>query len=401
MAIAEGSTTDFRYKKEAVPNAEETGAGGSVLRRVTGEIELVKPEVVSQEKRTDFQETNVLHGTRSVNWSINGEMFGGDYKEFLAAGLRRDFTSVSQITADMSISSGVLTRAAGDFIADGLYTGLVVRLGTMTTTANLSRNLRITAMDATTLTLLAVDGGAAVADDAGPNASATVDVPGMITFVPSTGHTSDTFTIEKHDTKTDSSHIAWGNKVGVIEISVQPDTPVGLNFSGLGINRRSASAGNAPSLTAPTAAGTGALMSSGIGYARIGVNTVAVVTGLDMQINNNLQNAPVIFNNVSPDVFYGRAMEVTGTIVTLKEGITLSDIFDNEDEVALEFFIEAPGSDPQSFVSIYCGRCKLNSATEADNDGPDTQSFSFRAIKPLTATGINETTIMLQDSSVS
>ena len=401
MAIAEGSTTDFRYKKEATANTEESGSGGSTLRRVTAEIELVKPEVVSQEKRTDFQETNVTHGTRSVNWSVNGEMFGGDYKEFFAAGLRRDFAGVTQITADLSISSGVVTRAAGDFISDGLYTGLVVRLGSMGTTGNLNRNLRITALTTTTMTVEAVDGGAAVADDAGPNASATVDVPGQFTFVPSTSHTSDTFTIEKHETKTDTSHIARGCKVGVIDFSAQPDNPPGVSFSGIGIDRRSVSAGDAPVLTSPSAAGTGALMSAGIGYCRINAAQVAVVTGFDMQVNNNLQNAPVIFNNVSPDVFYGRAMEVTGTIVVLKEGITLSDIFDDETEVALEFFIEAPGSDPQAFMAIYLGRAKLNTATEADNDGPDTQTFAFRAIKPLTATGINETTIMFQDSSVS
>ncbi len=400
MAIAEGSTTDFRFKKESVANTEETGAGGSTLRRVTAEVELVKPEVVSQEKRTDFQEVNNTHGTRSVNWNCNGEMFGGDYKEFMAASLRRDFTSVSQITADMTISSGVITRASGDFIADGLYAGLIIRLGSMSVSANLSRNIRIASMTTTTLTVHAVDGGAAIADDAGPNASATVDVPGQFTFVPSTAHTSDTFTIEKHETKTDTSHIARGCKVGVVDISIQPDNPPSMNFSGLGIDRRSVSAGDAPVLTSPSAAGTGALMASAIGFCRINGSQVAVVTGLDLQTNCNLSNAPVVFNNVSPDIFYGRAIEVTGTIVVLKESVAISDLFDNETEVALEFFIEAPGSDPQAFMSWYMARAKLNTATEADNDGPDTQSFAFRAIKPLTATGVNETTIQFQDSSV-
>ena len=408
MAIAEGSTSYFAYKKEATPNTAETGSGGTVLRRVTGVVNLVKPEVTSQEKRTDFQELNVLHGTRSVDWSINSEMFGGDYDEFLAALLRRDFAGVTTITEtttsdEFTISSGVLTRGNGaaSFITDGLYEGMVIRLTGMNTAGNNSRNIRITAMTATTLTLAAVDGGAAVADDSGGGGSATIVIPGQATWIPSTGHTSDTFTIEKHETKTDTSHVGHGCKVGIGEINVSPDQPITLNFSGIGIDRASYSAGNAPVLTSPTAAGTGSAMSAGIGFIRVGGASVAVVTSLAMTIDNGLSNQPVVANNVSPDVFYGRASQVTGTITVLKEGVTISDYFDDETEVTLDFFIAAPGSEPRAFYNLYLKRVKLNSADEDDPDGPTIQTFSFRALKPTTATGVNETTIMLQDSSIS
>ena len=406
MAIAEGSTSYFAYKKETVANTQETGAGGAILRRATGSLDLVKAEVTSQEKRTDFQETNVNHGTRSVNWAINGEMFGGDYKELLAALVRRDFAAITQIDASAGdgfvISSGVLTRAAGgaeSFITDGLFTGMIIRLSGMAVTGNNSRNLRITSMTATTLTLQAVDGGNAVADDASANEAASILIPGQTSYVPSTGHTSDTLTIEKYESKTTASQIARGCKVGSSEISVQPDQPVTLSFSGLGIDRSDSS--GAAILTSPTAAGSGAAMSSGIGFVRVGSNTVAVVTGLTLSLDLGTQNAPVAFANTSPDIFYGRAIQVTGTINVLKEGITLSTLFDNETEVALEFFIEAPGSAPKAFVNLYFGRVKLNSADEDDPDGPVVQTFNFRALKPTTATGVNETVIMIQDSSAS
>lgn len=407
MAIAEGSTSYFAYKKETVPNTQESGAGGKILRRVTANVNLTKAEVTSAEKRTDFQETNVNHGTRSVDWNVDGEMFGGDYEEFWAAAVRRDFTAVTTVSASagdgFTISSGVLTRAAGggeSFITDGLYEGLIVRFTNLTTAGNNNRNMRITAMTATTLTLVAVDGGAAVADSTSSE-TATLVIPGQLSFVPSTSHTSDTFTIEKHETKTDTSHVGRGCKVGVTEVSVQPDQPVGLNFSGQGIDRTSTSTSSAPVLTSPTAAGTGAAMSAGIGFVRVGGNAVAVVTGLTLNLDSGLQNAPVVFSNVSPDIFYGRAIQVTGTINILKEGVTISDYFDDETEVTLDFFIAAPGSEPRAFFNIYLKRVKLNSADEDDPDGPTVQTFNFRALKPATATGVNTTTIMIQDSSIS
>ena len=407
MAIAEGSSTYFAYKVEGTPNTQESGSGGTVLRRVTGQLDLAKAEVTSAEKRTDFQETNVNHGTRSVNWSIAGELFGADYEAFWAALLRKDFAAVSTISASsgdgFTISSGVLTRAAGgaqSFITDGLYEGLVVRFTNLTATANNDRNLRIASMTATTLTLVAVDGGAAVADSTSSE-TATLVIPGEFTFVPSTAHTSKTFTIEKHDTKTDSSQVGRGCKVGAGELSVQPDQPVGLTFSGLGIDRAGFAAGAAPVLTSPTAAGTGPAMSAGIGNVRVGGTSVAVITGLTLSLDLGVNNAPAVFSNVSPDVFYGRTLAATGQITVLKEGNTLADYFDNETEVALDFFIAAPGSEPRAFYNLYLKRVKLNSADEDDPDGAVVQTSSFRALKAATATGVNPTTLLLQDSSIS
>jgi hypothetical protein len=407
MAIAEGSTSYFAYKKEATANTEESGSGGKILRRATGTLNLVKPEVTSQEKRPDFQEVNVTHGTRSVDWSINSEIFGGDYEEFFAALCRKDFVSVTAITEtttsdEFGISSGVLTRGNGSasFITDGLYEGLVVRLTGMNTAGNNSRNFRITAMTATTLTLLAVDGGAAVADDTGGGGSASIVIPGEYTFIPSTAHTGNTFTIEKHETKTDTSHIARGNKVGAAEISVQPDQPPTLTFSGLGIDRRSVAAGDAPILTSPTAAGTGPAMSSGIGFVRVNGTSLGCVTGLTLSVDLGVNNAPVIFANTSCDIFYGRAVQVTGTLTVLKDGNVLSNIFDAETEVTLDFMVEAPGTNPKAFINLYLKRVKFNSADEDDPDGPVVQTFNFRAMKPATATGVNETTLIFQDSSI-
>lgn len=405
MAITEGSSTYFAYKKEGTPNTEETGSGGAILRRVTATLDLEKAEVTSAEKRTDFQEVNVTHGTRSVSWSVNGELYGGDYEELLAAICRRDFTAISAINAgageEFTIASGVLTRAGGSFISDGALTGLVGRLTNMTVTGNNSRNLLLTSVAATTAGIVAIDGGAAVADDATADADAVLTIPGKYTFIPESAHTSDTFTIERYDSKTDTSQVGWGCKVGVVDISIQPDTPPAVTFSGLGINRKDYSAGSAPSLTSPTAAGTGSLMAAAIGYIRLNGSAIAVVTSADISIDTGISNQPVVGANVSPDVFYGRSAQVTGTLNILREGVSIENIFDDETEVELNLIVNAPGSEPRAFYNFFMPRVKLTSANVDDPDGPAIITASFRALKKATATGYQATTLIIQDSSLS
>lgn len=408
MAISEGSSTYFAYKKEGTPNTAESGSGGAILRRVTGQLDLEKAEVTSAEKRTDFQEVNVTHGTRSVSWSVNGELYGGDYEELIAAICRRDFTAIADIDASagdgFTIASGVLNREAGgseSFLADGALVGLVGRLAAMTVAGNNSRNLLLTSVAATAVGILAIDGGSAVANDATTDDDASLTIPGKITYIPETGHTSDTFTFERYDSKTDTSQVGHGCKVGVVEISIQPDQAPTINMSGLGIDRADYSAGSAPVLMTPTAAGTGALMASAIGYIRLNGTAVAVVTGANLTIDDGLSNVPVVGANISPDVFYGRAAQVTGSLTILREGVTVENLFDDETEFELNLFVAAPGSEPRSFYNFFMPRVKLTSATVDDPDGAVVVSANFRALKKATTTGYPATTLLIQDSSIS
>lgn len=401
MAEAQGSTVSFRYKKEAVSNIEETGSGGQILRRVTGQLDLVKSEVLSQEKRTDFQEVEQVHGTRSVNWAINSEIFAGDYKDFIAAAVRQDFAPVTDITgSNYGIASGVLTSDGNDFLTSGLRQGMVIRLSGMTESSVNSRNMRVTGVVTDgSAAISPVDGGADLVDSA--SAAATITVPGQHTYIPLSEHTKDTFTIERHDTETGTSDIGWGNKVGVMDLNIQPDQPTGLSFSGIGIDRRSLPAGDAPSLTSPASSGTGPLISAALGVLRLNDAVVGIVTGATMQLNTGLQNRSVAFANASPNVYYGRAAQVTGTINVMKQGIALAGLFDNETEFSVEILAEAPGSDPKAFFSIFLPRVKLNSADDDDPDGPIVQTLNFRSLRPRSGTGLYLSSFMIQDSQIS
>lgn len=397
MAIAEGSQTDFIIKEESTANTQETGSGGTRLRRVTGAIPLAKAEVQSQEKRNDFMEQNTTHGTRSGTFNFTSELFSGSYQMIVEAFLRKNVTDGITVSADMSISSGVVTRAAGSFITDGLKKGMVGRFASMGTSGNLSRNCRVGAVTATTFAVTALDGGAAIADDAGPNGSATFTVTGATCHVPETAHTSKTFTIERRDKALGVSEVARGAKVGTLGLNVQPNSPVGITFSGNYIDRARVDGGQV--LTSPSDTDDGAAFSGAIGVARVGGNIVSVITGFSLDGDNGLQAPPVVFSNISPDVFYGNAGMLTGQITMFRDSITLQDAFDDETDVELELFLEAPGTAPLEFFSIYAARVKINGDTLDDPDGPATVTLPFRILKPRAeATGELYTTLLIQDS---
>ncbi|MEM6413198.1 MAG: phage tail tube protein [Pseudomonadota bacterium] len=403
MAITQASTTYFAYKKETTPNVEESGAGGTKLRRVTGTLDLDKVEVRSAEKRTDFQDVNVNHGTRSANFELVTEYFAGDYKEFLAAVLRQDFNTVTAVAASggdgFSIASGVVARAGGgSFVDDDLRLGQVFRFSNMTETGINNRNIRITSDVAPgSFSAVVVDGGAPLADSAASE-TATITVPGQSSFIPLTGHTKDTFTIERHDSANTISDVAYGCKIGSLTLDFQPDQPVGVTFSGIGIDR---SEYESVSLTSPTEAGTGAALSSTIGAIRINGQAVAVCTGASVTINTGIQNQALAFANVSPDVFYGRVADVTGTITLLRDTIATQRLFDDETEASIELFCEAPGANPKTFTSVFLPRVKFNSAGLDDPDGPAVLTMGFTAYRLADgAAGSDQTTILIQDSSI-
>lgn len=405
MAISEGSGIVVAYKKQTDEAIEATGADGKILRRATATLDLAKNEVPSAEKRLDFQEQNSTHGTRSVNLSIDTELFGGDLSDFLAALCRRDFTDITTITAaagdGFSISGGVLTRQAGgsqSFITQGLYRGLIARLTNGSTIGNNNRNVRIISATATTLGLLAQDGGVAIANETTPDTDMSLTIPGAVTFVPLADHTSDVFTIERHDRKLDVSQVATACRIGSFSLNVQPDQAPSVTIGGLGVDMKKYVGAAAPSLTSPVQ-GNGPLLAAALGYARVGSTVVATITGFTLDVDLGVQNGPVAFSDVSPGTFYGRVASVTGSITILRDSLALWDAFDQETEVSLEFYLEAPGPQPRQFFSVFLPRVKINSADLDDPDGPVSQTCAFRALRPAAqATGLLDSVMLIQDS---
>ena len=176
MPAASGVFKQLTYKTELTYGTAPAASGAQSLRRVTSDLNVTKDTYQSNEIRTDQQMQDMRHGVRRVAGTINGELSPGTYADFMAAALRRDFAAMAALTG-LSITiagSGpyTLTRSAGDFLASGIKKGDIVRLTAGSfNAANLNKNLLVTAMTSTVLTVRVLNGSALVTE--GPIASAT------------------------------------------------------------------------------------------------------------------------------------------------------------------------------------------------------------------------------------
>lgn len=406
--IAQTSKRRVSWKKETTFGSPAGASSAQVSRRTALNLNLTKTAIESQEKRTDFQRADVRHGSRMVDGSLDGELICGVWEEFWAALLRRDFTGVTTVTFTsgdgVTISSGVVTRAAGSgqsFITDGIKVGQVVRFANLSATSNNSRNFLVTAVTATTLTLAVIDNGVAIADIGSADEACTMTIPGQRTLVPLTAHTSDSFNIEDYMSDADVARLYLGCRIVGASLRMQPNGMVTISWRIMGVDQNIYETSAAPYFTSPTDAGVDTVLEAALGYVRLNGAQIAVVTGVNIDIDLGAANTPVVGSNISPDVFYGRAITVRGQLTAYITNNAYLTAFRDETEMELFLQFQEPGSEPRDFFAIFLPRVKLMSAGADDPDTVITQTLDFEALLKPATSGYDSTTIVVQDSTVS
>lgn len=399
--LATGIAKQLRYKAESSWGTPPGATGAQLLRRVTSDLSLKKQTFESAELISSYQRRDFRHGTRSVEGTINGELSAGTWKDFLAAAVRRAFTSVAAMTGLSITIAGTgptftVTRSAGSFLTDGVKAGQVVRLTAGSfNAANLNKNLVVLSLTATVLTVMPLNGVALVAE--GPIASATVSVPGKVTYVPDTGHTDSSFAFEHWHGDLSLSERFDGCKINEANITIPP---TGIATIGLGVMGKDMVAAGSQYFTTPTAETTTGLLASSHGLLLAQGAAVAVLTGINFGVKGNMVAEPVVGSNVYADITEGRVL-VDGQMTALFESATLRDYFLNETEVALTAVIAASPAAAADFMSFSMPRAKFGDAAKDDGDKAIVQSMPFTALEN-TAGGAGQstekTTIYVQDS---
>jgi hypothetical protein len=397
MAIATGVGKTLAFKRQSVFGTPAGDTGAQYLRRVTSTLNLAKNTYESQEIRNDYQVADMRHGTRRVEGSISGEVSGGTYQEFFEGLARRDATSVTDITAATltvaaSGSNFTITRSAGDYISDGLRVGMIIRATAGLNAASLNKNLLITALTATVATVYSF--GVALTVEA-TVAGCTLTVPGQRTFVPETGHTDPSFTIEEW-------HADLGNlsrrfddcKISTAALRM-PST--GMATVEWGFMGRDQEIATSQYFTTPTAATTSGVMAAVNGAVLVAGVAVAIVTGIDLTVNGGMTMGEVIGSNISPDIFEGR-VRGSGQMTVYLQDSTFADYFLEETEVEVVVVMTATSAGNSDFVLLHMPRIKLSSATVDDGEKGLIQTCGFTALKKATATGYDATTFAVQDS---
>lgn len=402
--IAEGVSKRIYYKKETTFGELAGTSGAKTLRRVTGNFNLNKEIYSSEEIRTDRQAQDVRHGVRSVEGSLNGELSPSSYSDFFAAALARNFTvGVSTTGLSITIASVTggytLTRATGSYLTTGFKIGDVVRLtGAGLNVANVSKNLLVTDVTALVMTVVVLNNTALVAE--GPIASVSMAVVGSKTFAPLTGHTSDSFTFEEWYNDIAQSEVFTGNKVNTVGVSLPATGLTTVDFSFMGQDLKQT--GTSQYFVSPSAQGSNGIFAAVNGALLVNGAAVALVTGINLNINRNLSMEPVVGSNFHPEIFDGRII-VDGEFTAFFVDGTFRELFNNEVESSLVVALTTSNTKDSDFMTIVLPRIKVNSDTKNDGEQGIVSTHSFQALLNFnggTGTSSEATTISIQDSTL-
>lgn len=382
MAISNGTAKVVAYKKETTFGTLAGATAGKQLRRVTADFNLTKETYSSNEIRTSRQNASSTHGVRSAEGSLSAELSAGSYADFMGSILARDFTPVTlgaaaNVTVTVSGPTYQFVRSAGSFVTDGFRPGLIVNASGLTDVDDNGRDFLVTAVSALNVTFVPLDTlGAPTAQ--GVASSVTFTVPGKHTFIPASGHTNQSYTIEEWYSDIAQSQVFTGMKVNSMGVSMPSTGIITLDFGFTG--KDMAQTGTTQYFTSPAAQSSSGVMAAVNGAVIVNGQPVALITSIDFTVDRATENATAVGSNSLAEIFTGRIL-VTGNMSVYFTDANFRNYFNNETEVSLVLGVSTNACGTGSAMSFYMPRVKVNSFGLADAELGITASVSFEALE--------------------
>jgi hypothetical protein len=400
MAISKGVSKQVGFKKESAWGVLAGATSAKLLRRVTASFNLMKEAYESGEIRTDRQVADFRHGVRSAEGSLNGELSAAAYSEFMGSIVGKDFVAVTlgaaaQVTVTASGTTYTLVRATGSWLTDGVKVGMVVRASGLTATADNARNLLVASLTATTAVVVPLNTTALTAQASAT--SVTLTSPGKQTFVPATGHTDDSYTVEEFYADIAQSEVYTGMKLNSMSVQLPATglTTVDFAFAGKDLTQT----GTTQYFTSPTAQSSNGIFAAVNGVLLVAGAPVALITSADFSVERATENATAVGSNSVSEIFTGR-IRVTGNLSVYFQDEAFRGYFNDETAVSIVLSITADSSAASNFITFTLPKVKLGSFTKDDNELGLVASSSFQALlNDDTAYGLPATTIQIQDSA--
>ena len=416
MAVSSGIFKKVAWKRESTWGTLAGASGANYLRRVQATFDVTRSPFQSNELRTSQQIADFRLGFKQCGGNLSAELSPGSYSDFISAVLRKDFTTaittgaLTNVTAadgDGSTTYGTFTRATGSYWTDGFKIGDVVRwTGWATTaTANNARNYRITALTATVMTVGSFGTGAAGQLEAviskASGDSVTCTVAGKKTFVPITGHTAISYTLEDFFSDINQTEVFVGMVPTDLNIQI-PATGLAtfsIRWMGRDMNPTGVTS-TAQYFTTPTASPTYGALAGVNGTVRVGALDYGIITSASIAVAGNHSVEPVVGSVLAPNVFPGK-VSVSGQITVFFQDAVMRDMFLNETESTIQIMLTTSNAANADFVNIFLPRVKLSSNSKNDNEKGLIQSFAFVALEQTsggTGTAYDDTVISIIDS---
>lgn len=404
MTIATGIFKQLVAKKQSALGTKATAGGAQVYRRVTSTIDLAKDAYKSNEIRPSMQRSDFRHGVRRVEGAITGELSVGTYQEFMASVLRAAWAATSAYNAGIDVTASATSPqfvdASGGFLTAGLKVGMVGRWTGFAgggATANNDRNFLITALTATNMTGVFLDGTAVVADAAGDNVTFTP--LGKSVSIPTSAHTRDYWTIEHNYADITQSEQFRDCVLASMNVKLSATGMATVEFPVLGLDMDTSTSAY---FTTPTAVSSGDNLAAVNGAVYVNGAAVALITSMDININGNAASVGgVVGSNVAPDITLG-TIDVTGNMTVLFQDATMRDYFVDETEVAVIAAFTTNNTATAGVQTYTMPVVKVGGASKDDGEKGLMMTMPFTAIENTaggSGTATVNTTITIQDSA--
>ena len=367
MSFAKGSRHGLAYVAEDQKGATPDSPSMQALRFTSSTLELSKQGFESAEIRSDRQISDYRHGVQQVGGEVGFELSYAAWDPLLAGALFGDWSTLATAS-----STGLAANATASAFT-GSFSGYGAGDWISTSGFNQATNNGLWRVLGASLATLTVDGPLAY-----EASGATVSLVRHSRL--SAGTSAHSFTLERSfaGLSVDQYHRFTGCMVNSLSLQLNPEAVVSgsLALVGMAASTATASLGTvSPAPTHPPFDAFSGSLSEGGGQ-------LAVVTGVELALENGIAPAYVIGSDSASDLVEGRC-RITGTLSAFFQDSTLLDKFIDETETSLLVRLEdnRSGSSHGNLYQIHLPRIKFTQGSIPVNDeGPVIISLPFQAL---------------------
>ena len=350
------------------------------LRATDRDVAGARSTIESEEVRASRQSADVTLGSVTVPGSFGFELSPEAFDDFIEFGMNSAFYTFSwDGTGTVAASTagalrGAFTRSSGSWIDDGFRVGDWVDVTGYAASSGVNNGTwQIITLTATVMTVY--DPLDAIIVEA-TTGSEEFDLSGKRIDVGTTKHS---FGIERRFEDVDQYQVFKGNTLDKLPVSIQPEAKIKGTMTTLGLETVAMTSSSVSSLT-PREAPTYKSISSFQGNLWEGGLLIGIPTGLNFEVNNNLQQEFPVFSEFSPEIFDG-GNTTTGSLSAYFEDATLQNKFENETASTMVMDLRSK-SDPTYFMNVVVPNLLYTgSDQETPQRGPIKQNLPWVALE--------------------
>jgi hypothetical protein len=374
------------FKPQVSKGTTVSGGSGFVLRTAGGPGGKISKNLYdSNEVTQDLMHSKGRHGLRKASGSYTCELSLDNHDSFYEAFFRGTWAPVLIVTeATASGATSITTTTTtivgntGSWITVGFRVGDVVVLTGHSTSANNSRNLRITALTATVMTVAALD-GALLTLNAVADTAFTITRTGQKLINPAAGAAVKVyFTIEEYDGDIDMTEIFSDCIITSLKFSMGSSGLLMVDISWVSTGLfTTASGASAPTFTSPTLS-TGLPLSCTESLLRYSSTDFTELTSWDITLDIGGVAPEVVGAVISPDVFTGQ-MTAAMNFTMLRSDYTKMTDFLAETTGTFHMCAQENETAPADFFSLFVPNIALGGVDKSPLSkaaGPRTQTIS-------------------------